>query len=144
MANEMCAIAGVANYNDRAKAPTSRNFRKTEHFAFSWFGLCRPQLTSDGDAALMLNGPSISVRTVFIDSRWLSPGVDKETGCSMPGGDRKSVAGQKAGQKKTRGDLECLLRVGLSVKGQARYCIPGSVSSCRKSPMSIARRFNFL
>ena len=27
---------------------------------------------------------------------------------------------------------------------QARYCIPGSVSSCKKSPISIARRLSFL
>ena len=110
MANEMCAIAGVANYNDRAKAPTSRNFRKTEHFAFSWFGLCRPQLTSDGGAALMLNGPSISVRTVFIDSRWLSPGVDKETSCSMPGATERAWTGQKKDSRGTSSaseELDC-------------------------------------
>ena len=29
-------------------------------------------------------------------------------------------------------------------RGYARYCMPGSVSSWRKSPMSIARRFSFL
>jgi hypothetical protein len=72
----MFVIAGVANYNDRAKATICEISRKIEHFSFwpSW--LCRPELTS-GRAANREFEFEIVQRTAFMVFRELSPRVDK-------------------------------------------------------------------
>ena len=139
----MCAIAGVPNYNDRAKASTYPNRRKTERFSISSFGLCRPQLTSAPGADRLRDRPPVDYRTVFIASRRLSPSVDNETCEACP----RATEGGWLNKKKTRGETSSLDRVEFSMRvrpdiafralylpvGNPRCRSPGALASYRVS-----------